>query len=157
MTIADMELSLVRLLRSSEFLVQTPQVAVMSQVEYTLEQMAQALVSVSAGIIVEPEDYTALNPNVPGSSGRMSWTIRCVLNPVSSMSGHLHPMDIALQAYLTLHLVVPKNQDGTLQSGGQWTCSSIKADNAELANGATVRTAVFTASAAFSTSRNARP
>lgn len=154
--VRTLEESLVRTIRAAEFVGASPQVAIFSSVEYTLDQMANALAAASTGIIVEPDEFASTNPNVPGASGRVSWTVRVVLNPVSSMSGHMHPLDVAIAAYNALHLSFPKDPNGTALSGGQWLCTSIKCDAGEF-RGNYVRTAAFSVSASMSTSRNTRP
>jgi hypothetical protein len=154
--VRTLEESLVRTLRAASFFGASPQVAIFSANEYTLDQMANALAAASTGILVEPEEFSGPNSNVPGAAGRISWTVRVVLNPISSMSGHMHPLDVALAAYNALHLATPKDSNGTAISGGQWLCTGIKCEAGEF-RGNYVRTAVFNVSASMSTPRNSRP
>lgn len=152
---SDLERSLVRQLRAADFPQSSPPIAVFSAVEYTLDQMASALSATSAGILVEPDDASQVNPNVPGASFRLSWSVRAILNAVGSMGDNLHPLDVATAAHLALNLKFPRNENGEPLSGGQWQCSGIKCEAGEF-RGNYVRTAVFTVSAPFSTQSSTR-
>jgi hypothetical protein len=151
-----LEESLVRALRASEHFSASPRVEVFSPVEYTLNKMADALASVTCGALVRAEGFTGANLNVPGAMGVATWTVRVVLNPAHSMSANMHPVDVALAAWNTLHLQAPRDTEGAVMGSGQWRCGDIKTEYGEGRNGAIVDTAVFTVSTKISTARTTR-